>query len=153
MIVHTDRHIRRYLFKGVRNGMEPRDPVVVVFGGRESKPCRQLRIARVDAIHLVYRHLPLLEFVRLLVLCETANQQLARNLLLISQASRIDSGKAKQPALLARQPVVVCLYRVVAELVVVSLVANDGSKLRTVLEARLPIFAEERIKRLAPFFD
>ena len=48
--------------------MQPRNPVVVILHRGKAELRHQLRIGVVDAVHLVHRHLPLLEVRRLLVL-------------------------------------------------------------------------------------
>ena len=59
------------LVEGVGNGVQARDPVVVVLDGVEAELRDELRIVGVDAAHLVDGHLPLLELGGFLVVCRS----------------------------------------------------------------------------------
>ncbi len=118
------------LLKGLGQGVQARDPVVVVLHRGEAQLGGQSRIVAVDAAHLVDRHLPLLELRGLLVDLEAANQQILAGLLLVGESGGIDGRQAQQEVLLPRQFVVHRLHGVVADLVVVALVADERRRTR-----------------------
>ena len=61
MVVDADGHVGGDLIEGSGNGVEARDPVVVILDGGEAERGDELRIVGLDAAHLVDGHLPLLE--------------------------------------------------------------------------------------------
>jgi hypothetical protein len=96
----------------------------------EAELGHKARIGCVDAAHLVDWHLPLLELAASWSSVNLAEEQLAADLLLVSEPGGVDGGEAHEEVLLAGQAVVVGLYGVVGDLVVVALVAEAGGKLR-----------------------
>jgi hypothetical protein len=149
MVVHADGHIRGHLVEGLGDGVQPGDPVVVVLHRGEAQLRRQLRISRLNAAHLVQRHLPLLEPNRLLIVGKLAQQQIAADLLLVGEPGRVNARQSHQVSLFAGQPFVMGLHGVVGDAVVEALVAQRGGKLRRALQARLPILLKEGIESLA----
>ena len=70
--------------------MEARDPVVVVLDLVEAELGDELRIGRIDAAHLVDRHLPRLELGAFLIVGEAADQHFAAGAVLIGEAGGVD---------------------------------------------------------------
>ena len=85
-VLHADGHIGGHLLEGPGNGVQPRDPVVVVLHRGELELGHQLRIRGVDAAHLVHRHLPGLEVAPLFVHGKPAQQQFAADLFLVRES-------------------------------------------------------------------
>ncbi len=152
-VFHADRHVFGNLCKGRGQRVQARDPIVVILHRGEAQLGRELRIVAVDAVHLVHRHLPLLELRALLVEFKLAHEQLLADLLLVSEPSGIDNREAQQEVLLAGQRVVHRLHGVVAGLVVVTLVADLRRKLRIVLELVFPVLVEDVVQGRAPVFE
>ena len=149
VVFHADIHIGGDLIEGVGKGVQAGDPVVVVLNGVEAELGHEARILGVDAVHLVEGHLPLFELGGLLVLVELAQQQVLADLFLISETGWVDGREAKLEPLLAREPVVDGLHGVIADLVVVTQVADDGGELGIVLELVFPVVVEEIVEGLA----
>ena len=106
-----------------------------------------------NASHLVQRHLPLLKVRRLLVLDKLAQQQFAADLLLIRQPGNVHRAQPHQQLLLALQPLVIGLYRVVRDLVVVPLIPQRRSKLGIVPQPVFPVVFENRVQLFAVAFN
>ena len=105
------------------------------------------------AVELIDGHLPRLERGFFLILGELADHQVPGENLLVGQARSIDGTKAKDVVAAAREPLVVCLDGVVAELVVEAIIADGGGKLGRVAEAVFPDLGKEVVEGFAAGCD
>ena len=153
MVVHADGHIRCYLFKGLGNGVQTGDPVVVILDRGEAQLRRKVGVRGVDAAELVDGHLPILELSALRVVGKLAQHQFATGLLLVGEPCGINGRQAHHVVLFALQPDVFRLDGIVVDAVVVALVAQPGGKLRGVLQRRLPVLLKEIVESLAVGLD
>ncbi len=112
-ILHADGHVGAYLVKGLGNRMQTRNPVVVILHGREAELGHQLWKVVVDAVHLVHRHLPLLELSPFLLVGQLTQEKVAAGLFLVAQSRGINLRQAQQKVLSAAQLVVHSPHRIV----------------------------------------
>ena len=116
----------RDLLKGPGDGVQARDPVVVILGGGEGQLCHQLGISSVDAVYLRDRHFPFLELRCFLIHFEAPLEELLAELFLIREAVGIEGSQPHQKILLAGELVVDRGHRVIGDLVVVAIVTECG---------------------------
>ena len=138
--------------EGRGQGVQARDPVVVVLHRGEAQLGGQIGIVPVDAAHLVNGHLPLFELRGLLVRRRICASAVLAGLLLVGETGGVDGRETQQEILFARQLVVHRRDGVVAGLVVVALVADDGGELGIVLEPVLPVVVEKIVEGFAAVF-
>ena len=122
--------------------------MVVVVRRIEAQLGHKLRQLQVQPVELVDRHLPRLEARLLLLIDQPSNQQVFAQILLFGQTGGVDRSQPVQKGAIALEMSVVAGNRVVAELVVITLVAQCGGELRRVLQLLLPVVGEDGVQRL-----
>ncbi len=153
MVVHADGHVGHDLIEGRGKGTQAGDPVVVVFYLGETELFYQLGEVGENSAHLVDGHLPGFEFRAFLVVGDLTHKQFAADFFVVGEPGGVDGGGAHQESLLPRQLFIEGSYGVVGDLVVISLVSENGGKFRGVLKSIFPEVVEHRVEGLAAIFQ
>jgi len=123
-IVNADGEICGHLLEGLGHRVQAGNPIVVILDGGEVELRYQLRKGGVNAAHLIQREFPGLELRGLGIVGKLTQQQIAADLFLVGEASRIDGRKLHEEVLLTGQPCILGLHRVVRDAVVVAHIAE-----------------------------
>ena len=119
--------------KQARNLLQARDVVVVVLDRGEGQDGDQLRQVDVRTVHLVDRHLPVLERRVVELLAQVAHHQRLVQRFLLGKAGRVDGFELVQKRSGHLQIAINLGLREVAQPIVEALVAEDGRELGVAL--------------------
>jgi hypothetical protein len=139
-VVHRVVHL-------LREVLQPRDVVVVVLDRVEGEVIDELRRLDLDAVVLSDRHLPAPELRALEPLLELPDHQRLVELLLLREARRVDGLETLQELGRLGEVLFDGGERVVARLVVPSLVAEDRRELGIGRERVFPLLGEQVVQR------
>ena len=147
MVLDPGAHDLLGLEQRLRDLMQPRDVVLVMLDGIERDGVRQVGEVRVDASLGIDRHLVVLQVVIIHPLLQVAEEEVVGGPVLLAESLGRDGLDARQKAGVDLVPVGDGGQRVVAELVVVAVVADGRGPGGGELEVRLPRLLEERVLR------
>ena len=146
VVVHASHQVRRDLFEGCGDFFQTRDVVVVILLRIKTELGDESRQGEMQTVHLADGHLPGLELGCFLSADKITDEDVFAQLLLVAEVGGVDGAKAIEEGAAAIESGIVGFDGVVAELIVIALVADHGRHFRRMLELIFPVVGENLVQ-------